>query len=517
MHIKFLKHGRGSAQRAVAYLLAEKDHQGLERTGVEVLRGDPRLVASVAEALPFAHRYSSGVVSWSAEEQPTEEEIEGVLEDLGQAFTAGFDDPSRVAWTAILHRESHGSCHLHVLVARVDLATGKSYNPAPPGWQRTFDALRDAWNWEKGWARPDDPLRARTLQKGHLHLLEASALRAERDYAEDPKAVVHRYLVQRIENGLIRNRREMVEALEEAGLLVPRQGKDYLTVQDPETGARYRLKGAIYGADFTPEACRELGRALEPEDRGRRERGGVCDGKAARRARAAFEQRLEVLAAYRHRRYRIPAPEASPPQLEPVGVDAALGDSPRDRYRGPEPVRLVEVGAPAPSGGRASEDRSADPVPASSVPGEADRRDLVSDRAPDRPEYFDLQRTRRRKRGRRQTDPLKEDSHERDRAALTEGLGRLERACGGLGAAIGAHDEELRDLIAADRGLVAADRSDRVRAERVDRAARDFAEAADRLGRAITAIRTAAERILAQLAEQVREMERKRRGPDLGF
>jgi hypothetical protein len=149
MHIKFLSHGTGSAGGAVSYLLRENDHLGLERAEVQVLRGNPQMVATVADNLNFVHRYSSGVVSWSPEEQPTGEEIDGVLDDVERAFTAGLDDPARVAWTAVLHREQNGACHVHLLAARVDLETGKSYNPAPPGWQKTFDPLRDAWNWER--------------------------------------------------------------------------------------------------------------------------------------------------------------------------------------------------------------------------------------------------------------------------------------------------------------------------------------------------------------------------------
>ena len=53
---------------------------------------------------------------------------------------------------------------MHVLAARVDLETGKSLNIAAPGWQKTFDALRDWQNHENGWSRPDDPERARDVQ-----------------------------------------------------------------------------------------------------------------------------------------------------------------------------------------------------------------------------------------------------------------------------------------------------------------------------------------------------------------
>ena len=54
---------------------------------------------------------------------------------------------------------------MHVLTARCDLETGKRLNIALPGWQKTFDPLRDAYNHEHGRSRPDDPARAQ--QPGH--------------------------------------------------------------------------------------------------------------------------------------------------------------------------------------------------------------------------------------------------------------------------------------------------------------------------------------------------------------
>ena len=54
MHIRFLARGTGSARAAADYLLAERDATGQPRVGVEVLRGDPHLVAAVADALQLA-------------------------------------------------------------------------------------------------------------------------------------------------------------------------------------------------------------------------------------------------------------------------------------------------------------------------------------------------------------------------------------------------------------------------------------------------------------------------------
>ncbi len=66
MHIKFLAHGTGADRKAANYLLGEQDATGKPREGVEVLRGNPDMVAAVADSLDFEHRYTSGVIAWAA-------------------------------------------------------------------------------------------------------------------------------------------------------------------------------------------------------------------------------------------------------------------------------------------------------------------------------------------------------------------------------------------------------------------------------------------------------------------
>jgi len=509
MHIKFLSHGTGSAGGAVSYLLGENDHLGLERAEVQVLRGNPQMVATVADNLNFVHRYSSGVVSWSPEEQPTGEEIDGVLDDVERAFTAGLDDPARVAWTAVLHREQNGACHVHLLAARVDLETGKSYNPAPPGWQKTFDPLRDAWNWEKGWARPDDPLRARLYHPGHRALVEASALRAGLEIEEDPKALVTRYLVQRIEAGAIRNRVEMVESLLEAGLQVNRQGKDYLSIQDPDTGKKYRLKGAIYGADFTPETCRELGEQTERQDRAGRRRGGEIDAEEAGRARGQFHQSLERIAEYNHHRYRRPPEEARKAVAVDVdrqpadGHGADLGDAVRAGA-----VRGMEAAPGQSSGSPGADHQGRDEETPASVPGDSERGPVVSGSTPDQLHPHDRHHPRPKRR-RRKDSALEEQSNDRVRDALSESLGRLERAYGGFGEAIGDHDRELSALVQEDAGFVGAVRGYGERAQQLDGAVRGHEGRSGTLRSATESLAGAIEQVVRRAVERAAELARK--------
>ena len=51
MLVKFLARGTGSARAAARYLLGERDAAGKLREGVEVLRGNPDMVAAVADSV----------------------------------------------------------------------------------------------------------------------------------------------------------------------------------------------------------------------------------------------------------------------------------------------------------------------------------------------------------------------------------------------------------------------------------------------------------------------------------
>ena len=193
------------------------------------------MVAAVADSLEFEHKYTSVVIAWAPEDRPTDAQIEAVVNEFEKTAWAGLE-ADRYAWTAVLHRERDGGAHVHVLAARCDLETGRSLNIAPPGWQKTFDPLRDAFNHEHGWSRPDDPARTRAQQPGHRAYIEAAKLRAGLEQEADPRELIRDYLVQRVEHGAVQSRADVVSALEEAGLDVPRQGKSYVTARDPESG-----------------------------------------------------------------------------------------------------------------------------------------------------------------------------------------------------------------------------------------------------------------------------------------
>ena len=334
MHIKFLSHGTGEATKATAYVLADKDHQGITRAGVRVLRGNPEHVAAVADSLPFLHRYTSGVISWHADDKPTPEQVEKTLDEFERLAFAGLD-PERYCWTAVEHIEPDGSIHIHILVARVDLITRKSLNIAPPGWQKDFDPLRDMLNHSHSWARPDDPARARLVQPGHEALKTAAAIRAGLT-PKTAKEEITNWLTDRIASGAVTDRQGIISSLSELGEIT-RAGKDYISVKPPGFDKAIRLKGAIYEEQFNSQ---QLVIAHPEEGESRPGTGREIDHRAVadaqRELTAAISRRTEYN-SHRYRRSSAPIqPGAEQPPASPALDGRATGDSHQEPDKAPD-------------------------------------------------------------------------------------------------------------------------------------------------------------------------------------
>jgi len=304
MHIKFLNHGQGSAAAAVRYLLQERDHNGEVRAEVSVLRGDPTMVALVADASANQWRYTSGIISWAPEDQPTPEEIAQVVEDWEATAFAGLE-ADQFASCAVLHRDDDGTPHIHTLTARVELKTGKALNIAPPSHQKTFDPLRDHWNHKMGWARPDDPDRARNVQLGH-----ESKGRSKPDKHPRNRAEITEHIEALAAEGLLTTAAEVRQELSGIGEIT-RASHAYISVKPPGAEKAIRLKGDLFRDNWTIEQTLErTARRAQREAVGR---AGRADPGAAKRARKRLTAVTQRRAEYNRERYTQPerAPDLS--------------------------------------------------------------------------------------------------------------------------------------------------------------------------------------------------------------
>ena len=266
MYIKFLAHGKGDPAKAASYLIDEVDHLNRPRADVQVLRGDPQTFTAIAESIQNEWIYTSGVIAWSKSDNPSDAEINEVLDAFEKHAFAGLE-PHQYNFTAVLHEEDDGSKHVHFLVPRLELETGKALNIAPPGHEKYFDPLRDYFNYSKGWSRPDDPtLQRDTKTPDHIYFQDKFAVRAglKNKPVNDIREIVGSYLEQRIEHGFIRDRKGVLDAISELGT-VTRTSDKFISLKLDGAEKAIRLKGAFYESEFSIESYFE-NRAREAND-----------------------------------------------------------------------------------------------------------------------------------------------------------------------------------------------------------------------------------------------------------
>ncbi len=331
MMIKFFPRGRGGGRGPTEYLTKETvtvDGKTTTRNPApEVLRGNTANTRALIDTCQHKYKYTSGVIAFAGDDAPTEAQQQQVMDDFERLAFAGLEpDQYDILW--VRHRHE-GNTELHMVVPRQELTTGKALNIAPPGHAKYYDHLRDAWNYEQGWARPDDPARALAQSKdityGKPHLVERA----------DAKTEITELLLQRIQAGEITDRVGVIDALSELGE-VTRQGKDYISVKPEGFNKALRLRGGIYGQDFDVRAIatsREQATAGPGENR-------EAHAERATKARAKLAGWIERRAGYNESRYKRPAErdhgldrelENQHDQRQPIDTEATKNRSGRDQ------------------------------------------------------------------------------------------------------------------------------------------------------------------------------------------
>lgn len=269
MYMKVFPHGQGNGTAPIQYLI-RTDVYGRDGNPPRVVRGDPERSRALIDSLETVWRYISGVLSWHPDDTVTPEQEQAVMEDFERLAFAGLEpDQYNILWVRHTHANHH---ELHFVIPRVELSTGKAFNPCPPHWQKQFDVFRDLHNQREHWARPDDPQHARLFTPDHVDVQVARLARwnksSPKSVRNEAKQAIHAYVKSLIEHGRIQNRQGVMEALQEVNLNVVRAGKNYITVEDPQSGERLRLKGSMYAEQF----------AVIDGDHQSQDRGGMSQG-----------------------------------------------------------------------------------------------------------------------------------------------------------------------------------------------------------------------------------------------
>ena len=283
MLMKVFPHGTGEGDKPSRYLV-RPDYPGRDTAPPQVLRGDPAMTRALIDSIERRWKFTSGVLSWHPDDTVSEDQKEEVMNAFERVAFAGLEaDQRHILWVRHTHAGHH---ELHFLIPRLELSSGKDFNACPPGWHKGFDVFRDLFNWREGWARPDDPARARDELPKKADLFKARMARWGKEIRESDrdraKEVIHAFLKEKVARRLVRDREDVLNALKEQGLRINREGRDYISVIAPDNGMKMRFRGGFYVSGWTPKAA--------PEDETEEKKK-----KTARRMVARLQQDLSAL------------------------------------------------------------------------------------------------------------------------------------------------------------------------------------------------------------------------------
>mgnify|MGYP000309544852 FL=1 len=293
--IGFSKHGKGGGKGVGDYLM-NPDIKGRENNPPECVRGDIDSTVDLIDSIDNKWKYTSGVVSFS-EDTITPEQEEWVMDKFEEVAFAGLDkDQYDISWV----RHSHaGHAELHFVTPRIELTTGKALNIKPPGKinQDTFDDLRREINHTHGFSDPDDPERQQMgKEPNHIQLKNAELKRQGVEVEPGNRESVTEYIKNQYKDGFLKDRDDVVKALEEIGCSVPRKtGKHYLTAEFE--GHKFRLKGGLYERDWDK-------RQIEIENRAKGRRFNEPDPESAGRYGEKVKRHIENRAKFNRGRYQ---------------------------------------------------------------------------------------------------------------------------------------------------------------------------------------------------------------------
>lgn len=234
MIVKFNSRGAGAGSGPVDYLLGKERNREQAKT----LRGDPERVKTLIDTCDFARTYTSGVLSFEEKDLPDADKQQ-LMDELEQTLLPGLDkDQYSILW---VEHQDKGRLELNFVIPNIELHSGKRLQPY---YDRADRPRVNAWqtltNDRLGLSDPNDPERRREITPGRD--LPKNSQKA----AESITAGLSHLAMQ----GLIRNRQDVINVLESAGMTIARETKSSISIASPDGGKNLRLKGALYERDF---------------------------------------------------------------------------------------------------------------------------------------------------------------------------------------------------------------------------------------------------------------------------
>jgi len=224
--------GGGSARATMDYMLGkEKD-----REGAILLSGDPDLTAQLADNLEFQNRYTVGVLSF--EEPNLKSDVkQKIMEDFEKTLLAGLErDEYDITW---IEHTDKGRLELNFIIPNIELTTGKRLQPYYDKLDRPLvENWKQKTNFEYELSDPHAPEKAQAIKILNTQNLPKNVI--------EIKEKIGSIIANQIMNGIIQDRRGVLDTLEKSGFDVVRQTERSISIKNPNGQRNIRLEGTIY-------------------------------------------------------------------------------------------------------------------------------------------------------------------------------------------------------------------------------------------------------------------------------
>lgn len=221
------------AKATIKYLLNKRVSEGTAK----VLEGNSELtLAYIKQADKNAWSWSSGVLTF--EETLTAEQKEDVISEFKKMMFPGMKE-EQFNLLIVEHTDKNRT-ELHYIIPRIELQTGKAFNPYYVKKDLIKkDLFQDFINLKHGFSS----------HKDNPQVVPKKPTWTKKAKVADIRKAIDNALLPLIKNNIIQNRSELIYQLSEWGYELNRTGKDSISITD-QNGKNTKLKGLIYGQGF---------------------------------------------------------------------------------------------------------------------------------------------------------------------------------------------------------------------------------------------------------------------------